>query len=121
VFDSSPSGTDRDFSYTHWPAWYQAERGGFVDFNFARFLPQIVRYRRDRMPARFSREEWAQNPAEGFDWERDGATVYRYFFVRHGGRLPEAFFPAGQCRPVLVASAGDWSLYENIRCWTPTP
>jgi len=73
------------------------------------------------MPARFRREEWAQNPAEGFDWERDGATVYRYFFVRHAGRLPEAFFPAGQCRPVLVASAGDWSLYENIRCWTPTP
>ena len=121
VFDSASSGTGNELAYIHWPAWYQAERGGFVDFNFARFLPQIVRYRRDRMPTRFSREEWSQNPAEGFDWERDGAAAYRYFFVRHVGPLATTFFPAGQCRPVLVTSAGDWSLYENVRCWTPAP
>ena len=121
VFESASSGSGNEFAYIHWPAWYQAERGGFVDFNFARFLPQIVRYRRDRIPTRFGREEWSQHPAEGFDWERDGAAAYRYFFIRHDGPLPTTFFPAGQCRPVLVTSAGDWSLYENVRCWTPAP
>jgi hypothetical protein len=115
VFDPT-SVTGAEFAYIHWPSWYQAERGGFVDFNFGRFLPQIVRYRPDRLPARFGREDWAQNPGQGFDWERDGAAAYRYFFVRHMGPLPQAFFPAGQCRPVLVRAAGDWSLFENVRC-----
>lgn len=119
VFDSTSISSGNDFAYMHWPAWYQAERGGFVDFNFARFLPQIVRYRPDRLPGRFAREEWARNPAGGFDWGRDGAAVYRYFFVRHAGPLPETFFPKGQCQPVLVTSKGDWSLYENTRCGTP--
>jgi hypothetical protein len=120
VFDAT-SVTGGEFTYMHWPAWYQAERGGFVDFNFALFLPQIVRYRPDRMPARFSQEDWAHNPAGGFDWEHDGASVYRYFFVRDKGALPDSFFPAGRCRPVRIKSSGDWSLYENVRCWTPVP
>jgi hypothetical protein len=121
VFDAGSAATGSELAYMHWPAWYQAERGGFVDFNFARFLPQIVRYRPDQMPARFSQEDWAQNPAAGFDWERDGASVYRYFFVRHKGPLPGAFFPDGRCQPVLVRTSGDWSLYENVGCWTPAP
>ena len=105
----------------HWPAWYQAERGGFVDFNFAIFLPQIVRYRADKMPARFGQEDWAHGPAGGFDWERDGASAYRYFFVRHSGALPASFFPSGRCQPMLIKSSGDWLLYENVRCWTLVP
>ena len=120
AFDAT-SATGSELAYMHWPAWYQAERGGFVDFNFAVFLPQIVRYRPDTMPARFSREDWAQNPAGGFDWQRDGAAAYRYFFVRHRGPLPEAFFPSGPCRPVPVKSSGDWSLYENVHCRAPGP
>jgi hypothetical protein len=120
VFDAT-SATGSELAYMHWPAWYQAERGGFVDFNFAHFLPQIVRYRSDRTPVRFGQEDWAQNPAGGFDWDRDGAALYRYFFVRHRGPLPERFFPDGRCKPVLVKFSGDWSLYENVRCRTPSP
>jgi hypothetical protein len=120
VFDAT-SKTGSELGYMHWPAWYQVERRGFVDFNFAVFLPQIVRYRPDRIPRRFGQEDWAQNPAGGFDWQRDGASAYRYFFVRRVGALPESFFPAGQCRPALIKSSGDWSLYENIGCWKPEP
>jgi len=116
VFDARSAAAGSEFAYSHWPSWYQTERGGLVDLNFARFLPQIVRYRPGKVPARFSTEDWAQNPAGGFDWERDGASAYRYFFVRHERALPDSFFPAGPCRPVLVKSSGDWSLYENIRC-----
>jgi hypothetical protein len=95
-------------------------RGGLVDLNFARFMPEIVRYRRERTPTRFSQEDWAQNPAGGFDWKRDGAGVYRYPFVCPKGRRPERF-PEGRCRPVLIRSSGDWSLHENVGCWTLTP
>jgi hypothetical protein len=120
VFDAT-SKTGSELGYMHWPGWYQAERGGFVDFNFAVFLPQIVRFRPGKTPTRFGREEWAQNPAGGFDWERDGASAYRYFFVRRAGALPDSFFPVGRCRPVPVRSSGDWSLYENVGCRTPEP
>jgi len=105
--------------YMHWPAWYQAERGGFVDFNFARYVPQIVRYRSNRMPLHFNREDWAQNPRIGFDWDRDGAGAYRYIFVRNIDPLPESFFPSGRCRPVLRKTSGNWSLFENVECRTP--
>ncbi|HEY2872406.1 MAG TPA: hypothetical protein VGJ56_10830 [Reyranella sp.] len=121
VFDPHSEAVGSEFAYAHWPSWYQAERGGLVDLNFARFMPEIVRYRRDSVPTRFSQEDWAQNPAGGFDWERDGAGVYRYFFVRHNGALPQTFFPAGQCRPTFITSSGDWSLYENVDCWKPSP
>ena len=119
VFDARSDAAGNEFAYRHWPSWYQAERGGLVDVNFARAYPQVVRYRPGVVPTRFSQEDWAKSPAGGFDWERDGASAYRYFFVR--GTLPATFFPAGQCRPVLVRSSGDWSLYENVRCWTPSP
>ncbi|WP_296380505.1 hypothetical protein [Reyranella sp.] len=120
VFDARSAAAGSEFAYSHWPSWYQTERGGLVDLNFARFLPQIVRYRSGKVPARFSTEDWAQNPAGGFNWERDGASAYRYFFVRHKGPLPR-FFPEGRCQPVLVRSSGDWSLYENVACWILAP
>ena len=118
VFDPSSPGIGAASVYMHWPAWYQAERGGFVDFNFARYVPQIVRYRPDRMPLRFNEEDWVQNPAGGFDWDRDGAGTYRYIFVHHADLMPASFFPTGRCRPVLRKSAGDWSLFENVDCRT---
>lgn len=116
VFAARSDAAGSEFAYTHWPSWYQVERGGLVDLNFAR-PPGIVRYGPGAVSARFSEEAWAQNPMGGFDWERDGAAAYRYFFVR--GALPATFFPAGQCRPELVTAAGDWSLYENRRCLKP--
>jgi hypothetical protein len=120
VFEAGSEAAGSEVAYTYWPAWYQAERGGFVDFNFARFLPQIVRYRPERMPLRFSQEDWAQTPAGGFDWERDGAAAYRYFFVRRADLMPRDFFPE-RCRPVLVRASGDWSLLENVSCRAAAP
>jgi hypothetical protein len=116
VFDQSSRGIGAVSVYMHWAAWYQAERGGFVDFNFARYVPQIVRYRPDRMPLHFNQEDWAQKPAIGFDWDRDGAGRYRYIFVRNADLMPASFFPAGRCRPVLRKSSGNWSLFENVAC-----
>jgi hypothetical protein len=121
VFDPSSPGIGAVSVYMHWPAWYQAERGGFIDFNFARYVPQIVRYHPDRMPLHFNREDWVQNPAIGFDWDRDGAGIYRYIFVHHADLMPASFFPTGRCRPVLRKSSGDWSLFENVDCRMSSP
>jgi hypothetical protein len=40
-------------------SWYQALRGGWVDFNFAWFPPQIIRYRLDKVPEIRPGYEWS--------------------------------------------------------------
>lgn len=55
----------------------------------------------------------------GIDWTQDQASVYRYFFVRHPAPLPPGYFPIGRCQPVLLKSAGPWSVFENVNCHSP--
>jgi hypothetical protein len=118
IFDPTSAATDVLTAYLSYPMWYQAEKGGFVDFNFAGFMQEMVRYRRDRMPSRFGSAVWAWNPKMGFDWTRDQVWVYRYFFVRSLAPLPPGYFPTDRCKPVLVKSSGPWSLFENVNCRT---
>ena len=46
--------------------------------------------------------------------------MYRYFFVRSTQPLPPGLFPTGRCAPVLIKSAGDWSVFENVNCHVPS-
>ena len=119
VFDPASAATGHAVAYTHFPLWYQAEKGGFVDFNFAGYLPQVVRYRPGAAPTVFAEGAWTARPAEDFDWTRDQADLYRYFFVRRTTPLPPGYFPAGRCAPVLLKSAGSWSVFENVNCQSP--
>jgi hypothetical protein len=116
IFDTVSPAAANLVAYLHFPLWYQAEDGGFVDFNFAGYLPQVVRYRPDRAPATYMRPTWARRRAIDFDWTRDQAGDYRYFFIRHTDPLPPAYFPEGRCEPVLRKSSGPWLLYENVNC-----
>jgi hypothetical protein len=117
VFEPVGTATLNAGAYWHFPLWYQAEKGGFVDYNGAGWVGPVVRFRPDRVPAAFvvgARFEW-RHPRY-FDWMRDHAGIYRYFFVRHEGPLPQGYFPSGQCAPRLLKSAGEWSVYENVNC-----
>jgi hypothetical protein len=113
VFDESSPAYISPMAYRHYPAWYQAERHGFVDFNFAWFLPQIVRFKPDRLPAVTPGffEETKQ-----FDWKTNNGRLYRYFFVRNTQALPAGFFANDECDVVLVRKVDEWSLYERRRC-----
>jgi hypothetical protein len=116
-YGASPAAANL-VAYFHFPLWYQAEKGGFVDFNFAGYLPQIVRYRSDRAPAVFGGPVWTWQAPDDFEWGRNQAELYRYFFVRHIAPLPQGYFPTGRCEPVLLKSAGAWSIFENVNCNT---
>ncbi len=117
VLDPASAATGTLTTYAHFPLWYQAEKGGFVDFNFAGFVPQVVRYRLDRAPAVYTSAAHQWRPFERFDWVEDQAELYRYFFVRSSQPLAPGFFPAGRCQPILLKSAGDWSVFENTNCF----
>ncbi len=113
VFEkASPAAASLD-AYLHYPLWYQAEKHGLVDFNFAIFLPQVVRFKPSTTPAVLPGLEL--HPEE-FNWEKHQGYLYRYFFVRNSKPLPSSFFDNQQCKVNLIKSAGIWQLYESSDC-----
>ncbi|WP_244816443.1 hypothetical protein [Caballeronia sp. Lep1P3] len=113
VFDRTSPAYRSLTAYMHQALWYQAEQHGFVDFNFATFVPQIVRFRPGMLPL--------DGPAlEGdprrFGWHKDNARKYRYFFIHAGEPLPANFFPNNECDVALVMQEAEWSLYETRHC-----
>ena len=93
VEDVASAATHNLMAYVHFPLWYQVEKAGLVDFNFAYFASSIVRYRQDRPP-----------------------PDYRYYFTRNARTVPARFLPDGACAPVLRKSSGTWSLFESVKC-----
>ncbi|HEV2531091.1 hypothetical protein [Phenylobacterium sp.] len=113
IYDPTSQVDRSSNAYMHHALWYQAERGGFVDFNFAAFHPQIARFRPAATPA--VDEIIAQNPTR-FDWRADAGDRYRYIFVRSAGAPPAQMFQGATCAPVQIAAAGKWRLYEHRPC-----
>jgi hypothetical protein len=102
------------WTYHGYALWYQAEKQGFVDFNFAFFLPEVVRFKPDHIPP--LRPGPLTLDVNAFDWHKVNGSVYRYFFVRHTAELPAHLFDNDQCDVVLVKSVPGWSLFERRAC-----
>lgn len=114
MFAPGSAAIRNPFTYLHYPLWYQVDKGGFVDFNFAVFLPQIARFRPNRLPAQV-RQLMLDRPGQ-FDWHAVQGRTYRYFFVHHIEPLPAGLFNNDECEVSLVKQAGDWSLFERRSC-----
>lgn len=109
VLDPTSAVWPHPWAYHVYAAWYQVERDGFVDFNFAAFPPEMVRFRPGRTPVMAA-------SVQELDWHRDDAATYRYFFVHHTRPLPQGMFDDDQCRVQLVRESGPWALYERREC-----
>lgn len=114
VLAPGSSAVHNAYTYLHYPLWYQVDKGGFVDFNFAVFLPDIVRFRSDRLPAQM-RQLMLDRPEE-FDWHAVQGRMYRYFFVHHTEPLPADMFKNDECEVSFVKGAGEWALFERRSC-----
>ena len=109
MLDKRSTAAANPYAYLHFACWYQAEKHGFVDSNFAQMLPQIVRFK----PG----EAWIQLPFEWkpyrFDWVRHRGDHYDYFVLRSEKRLFPRF--AGMpCDIELVTTSGPWALYRKL-------
>ncbi|SAK75413.1 hypothetical protein AWB79_04455 [Caballeronia hypogeia] len=113
VFDRGSDAYRTPGAYMHQAVWYQAEKHGFVDLNFAVFVAPIVRFRPEQFALQPSRLE--ESP-QAFDWKMDHGRMYRYFFVHKEGPLPANFFANDECDVALVINSGAWSLYERRTC-----
>jgi hypothetical protein len=97
--------------YLHFPLWYEAERNGLVDPNFAATPPSIVRYR-----ASPKLSKGFVDNAGSFDWRRERGEQWTYFFVRDTSPVPPGLFAGAPCPPALVGASGAWALFEASPC-----
>ncbi|MCW2573965.1 MAG: Cyclopropane-fatty-acyl-phospholipid synthase, partial [Frankiales bacterium] len=95
------------FAHSHYAAWYQAEAHGFVDFNFAWFRPQIVRFKPDRASHVSLGFDFAP---QTFDWSWHEGWRYRYVLV--SGAMPPGVFDGAPCPPVTLFSDSTFTILE---------
>ena len=107
---------ERTAVYLHAGAYYQAERQGWVDFNFSWFAPQIVRIRPEYRPPVTQEFGWAPLT---LDWHKHDAQRYRYLLFRSTLAANSArLMRRSPCQTRLVAAIGAWQAYEQFSCPT---
>lgn len=100
--------------YLHYGQWYQAEKNGFVDFNFAWTPAMIMRFT-DANPTPIKPGfEW--EPAK-FNWLTHNGNLYRYFIIKSKKEInPTVFFEGALCVPTRVFKKDEWQVYERSAC-----
>jgi len=104
--------------YVHYASWYQAEKQGFVDFNFAWFWGVVARFHPETLSGVHPNIAWKP---EQFDWQKQRGGDYRYFIVRHSGAMPADIFKAAPCQPALLVERGLWKVFERRTCAGASP
>lgn len=114
VIDQGGSAAANPYVFMHFPLWYQADKHGLTDFNFAAFPSQVARLTGPPSPVDADGAfEWTPTR---FDWVRYDGERYRYFFVRSLQPISGRLFSGADCPPALIAAAGSWSLFEHRSC-----
>lgn len=93
----------------HQPAWYTVEKGGQLDFSFAHFRTELVRYREGRQPQ--IPEQLSHTP-----WQYDVPGIvggYYHFWLIYAPGSNSANLPDDLFR--LRVRNGPWWLYEMVR------
>ena len=124
IFDPESPAAASSHAYLHYAAWYQADKHGFVDFNFAAFHPQVVRFRPGMVPG--IGETFAFAP-QRFTFADFDPLKYEYFFIRGNAPAVDSFRSASPCALIRLAADGPWSLMKRGDCTgqtaaaTPSP
>ncbi len=94
--------------FLHFPAYYQAEKGGYLGYSFARYYTCFVRYQPGVDIGMAEDQEW--NP-HSFD-ARTEVPKYDYFIARSAGNEAWPLFRNSPQRVVLERHLGPWWIYR---------
>jgi hypothetical protein len=94
--------------YLHFPAYYQAEKGGYLGYSFARYFTCFVHYRPGVDIGMGEDMEWAPGR---FDAQRE-VPKYDYFIARSEHDISGRAFRHSPRQIVLEASGGGWWSYR---------
>jgi hypothetical protein len=95
--------------YLHFPAYYQAKRGGYLGYSFARYSVLLMRYRPGVDPGMAEDEEW--KPAL-FDASRE-VPRYDCFMIRAESDVEPSFLRDTPSPIRLAAHVGRWWIYRT--------
>ena len=113
VLDGNSDAAANESAYGHHTLWYQADKHGFVDFNFAFFPPQVIRYRPERWPIRDTDDNLEIG---AYIWPAPYMLQFSYVFVRSTPAKLELVKKMSPCPLTQVAHDGDWYLLERGAC-----
>jgi hypothetical protein len=116
VWDKGSLAADNFAAYQNFAAWYQAEKQGFVDFNFAWFPPQVVRFKLDRLPAAGPSQLLELDTSKLFKPDDFQIWKYKYLLVRGSNVLSGQASESRHCKIVLLDQAEPSSAYEIKNC-----
>ena len=113
VYDTSGQiGRRIDSSFAYFPLWYQAIKNGWVEYNFAWFSPQIVKYKSDAVPE--NRPGFAWNPKMFSTFKK--CNYYDLLIVRTVNeeqyQIHEKLMTQSTCSHHLIYQNGFWSIYS---------
>lgn len=109
IFEPTGYTLTTPFTYVHFGSWYQAQKNGWSDFNFAWFHPQIVRYKPETAPKEIK---------PGFEWEPakaiDSCQEYDLILIRVYNPAIKNYMADNNCSDyILQSQQGEWYLYEK--------
>ncbi len=114
ILDPSSGVLQHPQTYLHFGAWYQAERGGLVEFSFASFLPMIVHFRTSY--AQTIPEAFALRPTLGV--VRNHGEQFEYVLVR----TPSSDLSPLAGMPFTVRThRGQWWLFSSEKGFRELP
>lgn len=94
----------------HFGQWAQAERGAIVDFSFAEFFPEVMRYRPSESSGWAPGAEWAPHL---FDYATRGGERYDFFLVCNDRPVEDGLYRGAPARGRLLAQSGYFWLYSG--------
>lgn len=112
-FNADSPATGDSQAYLHYASWYQAEHKGLVDFSFAWYMPQPVRFKIGMQPKVkpiFTDRPWLLRELNGV------GSRYDYFFVRSSGHPAQRLANRDECVIQHQTSAGKWHIYRRVSC-----
>ena len=110
IFEPISASGSTPFTYVHFASWYQAQKGGWSDFNFAWFHPQIVRYKPSKTPEVKPGFEWTPQHVQYLN----ACDNYDILIVRAYDISVRHLIEHSTCRNyTLSVHHGSWLIFEK--------
>jgi hypothetical protein len=108
---SLASAQDMDAKLRFFPNWYQSLNNGWVDFNYAGSLAQIVRFRPEKLPE--VRLDNLRSPEFFMSMKR--CDIYDLVFIYADSQLDEQALSATPCSAhKLYGTSGNWHVFKRV-------
>jgi hypothetical protein len=110
----SPNGKYINNIFVQMPAWYQALKGGWIDFNWARFNPPVLHYQKKSIADIRLINHW--RPMAVLHGLHACNRIFNLIFIRakQSQGINENFLKDTQCNNYkMIAQSGEWSLWER--------